>query len=107
MSHKPVILLPLAERDIGEAIEHYRHKGGAVLAARWVRAVSDALRHVGRHAATGSQRYADMLGIPGLRFWRVKRFSHLVFYVERATQVDIWRVLHSHRDIAVWLHDED
>jgi toxin ParE1/3/4 len=107
VTRKPVILLPLAERDIGEAMEHYRYEGGARLATRWARAVSDALRGAGRHPAAGSQRYADMLGIPGLRFWRVKSFPFLVFYVERASQVDIWRVLHGRRDIAEWLHDED
>lgn len=107
MSGKPIILLPLAERDIGEAIEHYRREGGATLAIRWTGAVTAALRHVGTHSASGSPRYVDVLGIPGLRFWRVKRFPYLVFYVERAAQVDIWRVLHAHRDMATWLHDED
>ncbi len=103
MTDKPVILLPLAERDIGEAMDHYRHEGVVALATRWAQALAVALRHIGSHSTSGSQRYVDMLGMPGLRFWRVRRSPYLVFYVERATQVDVWRVLHDHRDIPAWL----
>ncbi|MBS0463171.1 MAG: type II toxin-antitoxin system RelE/ParE family toxin [Proteobacteria bacterium] len=105
MSAKTVVLLPLAERDIHHVLAHYRNEGGTVLAERWAQAVEAALRYVGAHATSGSPRYADMIGTPGLRFWKARRFPYLVFYVERATQVDVWRVLHAQRDIPQWLHE--
>lgn len=103
MTGKSVIILPLAERDIGEAMEHCRSEDGVALATRWAQAVTAALGQIARHSASGSQRYVDMLGMPGLRFWGVRRFPYLVFYVERALQVDVWRVLHDHRDIPTWM----
>jgi len=34
----------------------------------------------------------------GLRFWPLKRYPHLVFYVERTDHVVVWRALHGQRD---------
>lgn len=102
---KPIVLLPRAERDITDTTDAYRGQGGEALAAKWVQSLSAALRHVAAYAASGSPRYADVLAIPGLRFWRVRRFPYLVFYVDRVAQADIWRVLHAHRDLPAWLRD--
>jgi len=44
--------------------------------------------------------------LPGLRFWPLQRYPYLVFYIELADHIDIWRVLHSQRDIPAWLHDD-
>jgi toxin ParE1/3/4 len=30
-----------------------------------------------------------------------------VFYVEHASHVDVWRVLHGRRDLAAWLQQDD
>lgn len=102
---KPIVLLPRAERDIADATDNYRGEGGTALAEQWAQSLGAALRHVGAHSASGSPRYADVLAMPGLRFWRVRRFPYLIFYVDRASQVDVWRVLHAHRDIPAWLRD--
>jgi toxin ParE1/3/4 len=37
--------------------------------------------------------------LPGLRFWPLKRYPYFVFYLERETHIDVWRVLHAERDI--------
>ncbi|MGH8111743.1 MAG: type II toxin-antitoxin system RelE/ParE family toxin [Rhodanobacteraceae bacterium] len=100
---KPIVLLPRAERDVTDTTDKHRDEGGATRAAPWVQSLSAALQHVGAYAASGSPRYADVLTMPGLRFWRVRRFPCLVFYVDRVAQVDIWRVLHAHRNIPAWL----
>jgi len=47
------------------------------------------------------------LNLPGLRFWRLKKYPHLVFYVERSSHIDVWRVLHGMRDIPSWMQDPD
>jgi toxin ParE1/3/4 len=31
------------------------------------------------------------------------RFPYLVFYLERADCIDVWRVLHAQRDIPSWM----
>jgi toxin ParE1/3/4 len=30
-----------------------------------------------------------------------------VFYIERGDHIDIWRVIHAHRDIPAWMRDPD
>lgn len=62
--------------------------------------------HIQRRPGIGSPRYAHELNLPSLRFLTCKRFPYLVFYVEGAEQIDIWRVLHGSRDIPAWLQDE-
>ena len=52
----------------------------------------------------GFVQYA--LDLPGLRSWPLKRFPYLVFYVEHADHVDVWRVLHQNRDIPVGMQQE-
>jgi toxin ParE1/3/4 len=37
------------------------------------------------------------LNLPGLRFWPLTRYPHLVFYIEMDDHVDVWRVLHGER----------
>ena len=39
--------------------------------------------------------------------WPCKRVPYLVFYVERADRIVVWRVLHSSRDIPRWVQDAD
>lgn len=99
---KPVVLLPQAERDIEQGIEHYRTEGGELLSLKWVTAIESALRHLGANPKTGSTRYAAALKLAGLRFWPIKHFPYLIFYVERESQVDVWRVIHGQRDIPEW-----
>ena len=103
---KPVVLRALAERDIDEAIRNYRREGGGPLAAKWAEAIESALRHVAAHPASGSPRYAAQLRLAGLLFWPVKRFPYLIFYIEQADHVDVWRVLHGAPDLPAWLRDE-
>ena len=54
-------------------------------------------------AHTGASRSAIALNLGGLRFWPVQGFPYLVFYVERETQVDVWRVLQAQRDVPAWM----
>lgn len=105
MTRKPVVLLPQAERDTQQAIEHYRLEGGPALAGKWVEAIESSLRHPSLNPKTGSTRYAAVLKLAGLRFWPMKRFPYLIFYVEREAQVDVWRVLLMQRDVAEWLRE--
>lgn len=105
MSGKPVVLRERARRDIDEAIERYLSEAGLAVALRFIDALEDTLRQIGERPASGSPRHAHELEIPGLRFRSVGRFPHLVFYVERDADIDVWRVLHGARDIPAWMQE--
>ena len=68
-------------------------------------ALERAYSHIAKHTATGSPRYAHELDIPELRSWPLHKYPYLVFYVEQADHIDVWRVLHMKRDIPVWMID--
>jgi toxin ParE1/3/4 len=100
---KPAVLRDRADRDVQEAVDHYLGEGAQRAALGFVDALEQALRHIERHAATGSPRYAHELDLPGLRCWPLRGYPHLVFYVEKEDHVDVWRVLHASRDIPAWM----
>lgn len=105
MTAKPVVLRQKAEQDIGEAIEHYRAGAGEAVALKLIDALERVLTRMATHRGSGSSRYAHDLGLPGLRFQRLRKYPNLVFYVEQESSIDVWRVLHGHRDIPAWLGD--
>ena len=108
MTAKPVVLRDRARRDLDEAVEHYLAEAGAAVALDFIDVLEDAFRRIGEQPASGSPRYAHELQIPGLRFRMPGKFPHLVFYVEREAELDVWRVLHGARDIpAGILSDRD
>lgn len=88
-----------------EIIAHYLGENAESAALGFIDALEQAYVHIGRHAGTGSLRYAQEMNVPGLRFWPLTRYPHLVFYVERADHIDVWRVLHGKRDIPTWMQE--
>ena len=107
MSVKLVIPRVSANRDIDQAINHYLDEGGERVGLGFIDALEKAYRHIARHPASGSPRYAQELDLPGLRAWPLKRYPHLAFYVERDDHIDVWRVLHSQRDLPAWMRKPD
>ncbi|MYD66513.1 MAG: type II toxin-antitoxin system RelE/ParE family toxin [Chloroflexi bacterium] len=105
MTTRPVVLRERAQRDVEEAVEHYRAEASAAVALDFVDALEAAFRLVGEHPAAGSPRYARELDLPGLRSRLVPGFPYVVCYVERDADVDVWRVLHTARDISAWLRE--
>jgi len=103
MSAKPLVLRRAAADAIDAATDHYLTEGGADLALRFVAELEATFGHIAAYPAIGSLRYARELGIDGLRHWPMRKFPHLVFYLERSTQIDVLHVLHGQRDIPAWL----
>jgi toxin ParE1/3/4 len=97
----------LANRDIDDAIACYLREGAEQAAFGFIDALEQAYAHIARHLATGSPRYAHELNLPGLRFWPLTHYPHLVFYVERPEYIDVWRVLQGQRDIPAWMQEPD
>lgn len=105
MSVKPIVARALAAQDIDEAITWYLAEGAPQAALGFIDALERAYAHIARQPATGSPRYAHALDLPGLRCWPLTRYPYLVFYIERAQTIDVWRVLHGQRDIPAWLQE--
>ena len=96
-----------ANRDVEDALDFYLAEDAELAALGFIDALQKAYAHIGRHPATGSPRYAHELNLPGLRFWPLKRYPYLVFYVEREGMIDVWRVLHTARDLPAWMSPRD
>ena len=105
MKAKPVVPREQAHRDVEDTLARYLAEGAETAALGFTDALKDAYRHIGRHPATGSPRYAHELNLPGLRSWPLTRYPYLVFYVERSDHVDVWRVLHGQRVIPAWMQE--
>jgi toxin ParE1/3/4 len=102
---KPIVPRELASWDVEEAVEHYLAEATDKVALGFIDALEAAYAHIARHPASGSPRYAHQLGLADLRFWPLKRYPYLVFYVERDEHIDVWRVLHEQRDIPAWMKE--
>lgn len=105
MTERPVDLRARARRDIDEAVDHFLNEARPSIALAFIDVLEEAFRRIGRHPASGSPRYAQELSLPGLRSRILSGFPYLVFYVERETDIDVWRVLHASRDIPAWLRE--
>jgi toxin ParE1/3/4 len=100
---KQVIPREQANRDVDEAVAYYLNQSADQAALGFIDALEQAYTHIGRHPATGSPRSQHELGLPELRTRPLSRYPYLLFYVERQDHIDVWRVLHSQRDIPAWL----
>ena len=107
MKPKAVVPRERANRDVDEAINYYLIENAPEAALRFIEALEQAYGHIGRNPEAGSARYAGELNLAGLRFWQLKKYPHLVFYLERSDHIDVWRVLHGNRDIPAWMGDLD
>jgi toxin ParE1/3/4 len=88
-----------AASDIDETIAYLRGEAGDGAALDFIDALENGINHITRSPTTGSLRFAYELGIPELRAWSLRRFPYVIFYVPLGNRIDIWRVLHTRRDI--------
>ena len=107
MKAKAVVPRERANRDVEEAVTYYIGEGAPHAALGFIDALEQAYLYIARHPATGSPRYAQELNLPGLRYWLLKGYPYLVFYVEHQERIDVWRVLHGQRDIPVWMQSPE
>ncbi len=107
MKPKPVVPRELANRDIHNAIDYYLADTAGDAAIGFVYALEAAFSHISAHPASGATRYAHELEIDGVRSWPLRGYPFLLFYIEREHHIDLWRVLHGHRDIPERLHPPD
>ncbi len=105
MKSKPIVPRKLAKQDVDAAVDHYLREGRRQAALGVIEALKGAYSHIGRQPDGGSPCYARDRNVLGLPFWSLIRYLGLVFYIERADHIDVWRVLHSQRDMLAWMSD--
>jgi toxin ParE1/3/4 len=88
-------------------MDHYLEEASEKVAFRFIDELERTFARISRNPGIGSPRYAHELDLPDLRFLGMTRYPYLVFYVERDEFVDVWRVLHGERDVAVGMHAGD
>jgi toxin ParE1/3/4 len=98
--------LKTGSRPPGNAALTAASEGGEPIALRFIDAVEHAVGRIGRAPHLGSLRFSYELDIPELRAWQLDRFPYIVFYVAANDQIDVWRVLHTRRDIPTALSDD-
>ena len=94
---KPVRVRPRADRDIDLALAYLFEEQSPAAALQLAGEMEASVGRIASRPRIGSPRYAHLL--KGLRFWRLRRFPYLIFYVEQAGFIDVLRVLHAARDI--------
>lgn len=95
---KPVVLRPQAREDRRQEVRHYRQEAGAQVAAKLVDALRKALLVLQGQPSIGSPTLGLEIGIAGMRTWRVEGFPLSVWYFERATHVDVARLVGQRQD---------
>jgi toxin ParE1/3/4 len=102
---RPVRLRERAAIDIDQAVDYYLAEADTDVALRFVDTVERAVGHIGRSPHSGSLRFCYELEIPDLRVRPLASFPYLVFYVVGDEFVDVWRILHTRRDIPTAMGD--
>jgi toxin ParE1/3/4 len=105
MTGAVVRLRTAARQDIAEAAANYRDSAGPAVAKSFTASIRAVISRIERHPSSGSARYQDVVGIPGLRFMAAQPFPYLVFYRLEGGRADVIRVLHQRQDAARRLSD--
>ena len=99
MPRVPVGLRAEAAHDIERAIDHYLAEAGESVALSFIEAIEHFVVGIGRAPLVGTLRFSYELGIPDLRAWPLGHFPYVIFYVTAEDRVEVWRVLHTARDL--------
>ena len=99
MTHRQAHLRARAAADVEDAIAHLRGTAGDAVALSFIDALESGVNLVTRSPNAGSLKFAYELAIPELRAWSLKRFPYVIFYLPYDDHIDIWRVLHTRRDL--------
>lgn len=107
MKRKPVVTRYKADDDIDETFEYYLSEAGPDVAEAFINEYELATSHLTQFPLSGSPLVGHTLGIEDLRQWSLSRFPYFIYYFDRENFVEVWRVLHGHRDVATQLRDAE
>jgi toxin ParE1/3/4 len=101
-----IVVEQAAERDLFEAVAHYRREGTPATARRFVEAAQDTFAQLAQMPGLARSYQTDHPQLQHLHIWRVRGFAaYLIFYHATDDTVFIVRVLHGARDIEPLLAD--
>lgn len=103
---KPARLRPAAREDRRQHVRWYRHQAGTAVATKLVDALRQSLQLLTREPRVGSPRAGELIGMPGLRCWRITGFPLLWVYVDRPDELDVLRLLGERQNVHELLADE-
>lgn len=106
MPAREVRFRSLAANDIDNALDHYRTESDNEIALGFIDALEHTIGQISRSPRAGSLEFSYEVGIPQLRARKLRRFPYVVFYLPHDDRIDVWRVLHSRRDIPAALTDD-
>lgn len=99
MARRTARLRELAAHDLDSAVTYLIEEADETTAIDFVDAGEAAISRIARSPGIGTLRFADELGVPGLRAWPVPRYAYVIFYVPGEREIDVWRILHERRDL--------
>ena len=101
MARKLVSARPQAIQDLADiAVYLAEESGNEDLAFRFLDAAGEGLEHLAEMPGLGVTREYNNPDLAGVRMWRVPGFpSHLIFYRDVESCIEVIRVLHAKRDI--------
>jgi toxin ParE1/3/4 len=94
-----VVIRASADAEITTGLLHYLSQAGDKVAAGFLDNVKAGLAHIEAFPKSGSARYGALFPEIELRFWRIRTYPYLIFYVVREDYVDVIALLHAHADI--------
>ena len=101
-----VHIRPLADEDIDRGFVYLQQENTAQALA-FLDAIEASFQQLVDNPDIGSPRYAAILPVDGLRFWRVGKFPWLIFYLVAESKIDVVRILHGAQDIPTVLNLAD
>lgn len=81
-------------------------EAGPEVALKFVDALERVVERLRQHPETGSSRYAELSGVPGLRSTGIRGLPYLVFYFVAPARVELVRLLHGRHDVPEALREE-
>lgn len=103
MIGKAIVLREAADDDISFATTFYTKESSVEITLRFLASLEQAFQGISKQPAIGSPRFAHELDLPGLRSWLLPDFPYVIFYVELADYIQVWRLLHTKRDLGASL----
>jgi toxin ParE1/3/4 len=99
MTCHPFQLSRRAEHDIRATLDDYITHFGQGTAQRFVHHLREAMDRLAFMPGIGFPRWAQALGIPGIRTWPLRRYPAHLFYTDCPAPLMMLRVLHARQHI--------
>jgi toxin ParE1/3/4 len=102
-----LVIRDSADKEITNGLVHYLSQAGDKVASDFLDKFKAGLAHIAAFPESGATRYRSLFPEIDLRFWRIKTFPYLIFYIIRGDHVDVIAVLHAFSDIPNILAEKD